>query len=347
MKRIVNFWNKITRLCIGGLVTTTAAFGYSQSDSVKVLFVGNSYTHMHNMPSIFEKISTSAGQKVIVEKSAKSGASFEEHSTRADLFNAIKKRKWDYVILQGYSRELSHNIERIDTATVPYVRMLRDSILHNNPCTQILFYMTWGYDDGYHEREEVNSFEKMADSIARGYQYLGNFFNVPVVPVGMVWKQVRNNTNIDLYVEDRAHPSKNGSFLIASTFYNAIFNTSLDKVFTNTILGEDAKQIKQHMQNYMLDHRTKFNLDKIQFYILDQSAGSSYYISYLSSFADSMKLTWDFGDKTITKAAGGIHVYEKPGKYEIVLKVEDDCGNVRSFRKWIEIKPVKIIQAKK
>jgi PKD repeat protein len=58
-------------------------------------------------------------------------------------------------------------------------------------------------------------------------------------------------------------------------------------------------------------------------------------------------LTWDFGDKTITEAAGGIHVYENPGKYEIVLKVEDECGNVKSFRKWIEIKPAKVLQAKK
>jgi hypothetical protein len=49
---------------------------------MNVLFIGNSYTHMNKMPSLFEKIAISKGIKVNVEMSAKSGHSFRMHSER-------------------------------------------------------------------------------------------------------------------------------------------------------------------------------------------------------------------------------------------------------------------------
>lgn len=333
--------SKITLLkyCLGFSFLLGANATHSQQDSVKILFVGNSYTHMNNMPGIFDRIATLAGQSVIVEKSAKSGASFQEHSTRADLFEAIKKRKWDYVVLQGFSRELAYSIEQIDTATVPYVSMIKDSILQNNHCTKILFYMTWGYEEGYQVLEELNNYEKMADSIARGYTYLGDVFGFPVVPVGMVWKEVKNNTKIDLYADDRAHPSKNGSFLIASTFYNAIFNTSLDKVFSNTIQSDDAKQIKQIMQDFMLLNRERYGLHNNQVEILNKSFRDKFIVSYNATFPKTSSYRWDFGDGRTSDAAGGIQIYDKAGKYLITLTVTDECGNKSVYKRNLEIKP--------
>jgi hypothetical protein len=338
MKTMEHIFKPISKFLCGFLLLSASTVAYSQQDSIRILFVGNSYTHMNNMPKIFEKIALTAGQRVIVEKSAKSGASFKEHASRADLFAAIKSKKWDYVILQGFSRELSYSIETIDTATVPYVRQIRDSILANNSCAQILFYMTWGYESGYQELEETNTFDKMADSIARGYQYLGRIFDCPVVPVGMIWKQVKSNTTIDLYAEDRAHPSKNGSFLIASTFYNAIFDTPLDRVFTGTVETEVAKPIREIMQQFMLDNRNSFGLDRNQFQVLNVSTADKLQVSYLSNFPNASKVIWDFGDGQTTNASGGVYFYQKPGKYEIILTVVYPCGAKNTFRKWIEIK---------
>ena len=56
------------------------------NDSLNILFLGNSYTHMNNMPAIFEHIAKSKGKLVHVEKNTQSGASFKVHTGRLDMF---------------------------------------------------------------------------------------------------------------------------------------------------------------------------------------------------------------------------------------------------------------------
>ena len=94
------------------------------NDSINILFIGNSYTHMNNMPAIFDKIANAKGKLVHVEKNTQSGASFQVHTTRLDLYESIKSRNWDFIVLQGYSRELSHTITHIDSATIPFLNQI-------------------------------------------------------------------------------------------------------------------------------------------------------------------------------------------------------------------------------
>lgn len=338
MKDFFNGGRRLFAYLLGGVFTGVVGLNaQAQAEPVKILFVGNSYTHMHNMPGIFEKMAKTAGYNVIVEKSAKSGANFLEHSTRADLFQAIKKRKWDYVILQGYSRELAYDTTTINAETVPYIQSIRDSIMANNPCTQILLYMTWGYDAGYQEKEELNTYYKMADSIANGYKHLGKILDVPIVPVGMIWKNVRKDTYIDLYVEDRAHPSKSGSYLIASTFFNAIFNSSLENVFTNTIDSQNARAIRTIMETYMVENREAFRLNENTYSIVNKSVPLLSVIEFKANYLKATKLTWDFGDGNSSNELSGKHVYKQAGRYLVTLTVEDPCGT-RVFQNSIEIK---------
>lgn len=104
---------------------------------MRVLFVGNSYTHYNNMPKLFTDIANSKNINVDVHMSAKSSHTFKMHSERTDLYQDIQREKWDYVVLQGFSRELSTDIETIDSMVVPYVKRITDSIYHQNPCATI------------------------------------------------------------------------------------------------------------------------------------------------------------------------------------------------------------------
>ncbi len=307
-------------------------------EPLKVLFIGNSYTHMNEMPKIFQKMADEAGKNVIVERNTQSGASFKVHSERSDMYVAIKKRKWDYIVLQGYSRELSHSVETIDTASIPYIQKITDSIYANNPCTNVLFYMTWGYENGYLEREEVNTYEKMAERIEAGYRYLGRRFDVPVVPVGMVWKEVKESSNIDLYAPDRAHPSKKGSYLIASTFYNALFGESNERVYTSTINGEDANIIKQAAAKVVTTNRDKYKLDQNRFWLMSNvTKEGQYQLKVASLFPKANKVTWYFGDGKKLRDFNGTHYYRKHGKYKVRLKVYDACG-IREHERIVEFK---------
>lgn len=317
-------------------------------EPLKILFIGNSFTHMNDMPTMLQNMANKGGQNVIIEKNTQSGASFRVHSQRQDMYEAINSRNWDYVILQGYSRELSFSKEHIDTATVPFIKQITDSIFANNACTNVLFYMTWGYENGFLDREEVNTYEKMTDSIEVGYQYIGEKFHFPVVPVGMVWKHVKELSNIDLYAPDRAHPSKDGSYLIATTFYNSIFNESNEHVFTNTISDNYAEIIKKEARVYVQTHRQKYHLDRNKITIKSWiSKEGEYMVYYKSSYNDSLKIKWIFGDGKQSTDRIGTHEYKKSGSYVILVVIEDDCG-VRTFEKLVHFaRPEKPTKNKK
>ena len=311
------------------LLSNFFLFGQSfKNDSLSILFIGNSFTHMNDMPSIFNKIATAKGKVVHVEKNTKAGASFHVHTTRIDMFETINSRKWDYIVLQAYSREFSHSKEYIDTASLPYFNQILDTIKLNHSCTNLLLYNTWGYKNGYIEREDINSYDKMQDSIISGYKYISNLYNIPIVPVGMVWKYVRDlHPDINLYVEDEAHPNKLGSYLSACTFYASIFEESPEGVITSTISNENAVIIQKAAAEVVLKNYKEFHLDQnrtsIKYY---RTKNVKYVAECVSNYPNNLKTTWDFGNGKTSNEPNATCEYQKPGNYIIKLIVEDQCG---------------------
>lgn len=317
---------KFFKMVVSLFATSSAV---AQSDHLNVLFIGNSYTHMNDMPAIFGKICDQSGLNVYVEKSALSGASFNVHSQRKDLFEAISSRKWDYVILQGYSRELTFPKEVLDTVTVPYLDKVVNAVRTNNPSTSMLFYMTWGYDNGFAEREEINSFEKMSDSIAHGYKYLSGKYGFPVVPVGMVWKDVKRDSLMDLYASDREHPSQNGSFLVASTFFESIFGMPVPTDL-KIIEEENALLIREKVSNYLNVNRTEFGLDKDFLQLKMDESGEDFVMEYSANFPDASSILWDFGNEKSTTWSGIFH-FRSLGIQIVKTEVCFKNGSKRTF----------------
>jgi len=319
------------------LVISLFATGTASADSIplKILFIGNSYTHMNDMPKMFDKIARKAGLNVIVEQSAQSSATFQIHSERKEMFTAINKRQWDYVILQGFSRELAHQPEYIDTATVPYLSKITDSIYINNPCTNVLFYMTWGYESGYEERPEVDSYDKMADSIERGYRYIGEKYDVPVVPVGMVWREVKNTTEIDLYDDDRAHPSSRGSYLIANTFFESIFGISAN-VNLSIVRERDASEIREAVSTVLNENRVDYKLDRFQIGLeprvvvtvdtLSLVKEETYEVEFTANYPEAESIMWIFEDGYTSSEWTGIYKLLASDAQKVEVHIADKCG---------------------
>jgi len=93
--------------------------GITFAQPMRVLFVGNSYTHYNNMPKLFEQMADSKGVKLEVLMDAKSSHTFQMHSKRPELYKSINSAKWDYVVLQGFSRELAQERPVIDSMSIP------------------------------------------------------------------------------------------------------------------------------------------------------------------------------------------------------------------------------------
>ncbi|MFT5779525.1 MAG: hypothetical protein ACI837_002484 [Crocinitomicaceae bacterium] len=332
------FFNVIISLFATGSVTAGG------DEPLKILFIGNSYTHMNDMPKMFDKIAKEAGLNILVEKSAQSGASFHVHSERKDMFRAIKKRKWDYVVLQGYSRELSFKPEYIDTATIPFLSKITQAIYDNNECTNVLFYMTWGYEDGFGELDELNSYGKMADSIEHGYKYISEHYDVPVVPVGMVWKDVKNSTSIDLYAEDRAHPSQEGSYLIANTFFEAIFGVPANENLS-IVVEDDAAQIRKAVSNVLSKKRMEYKLDRFQFdleVVVKEDAPEEDLLElrYSANFPGAKSILWTFPNDSVSTEWSGIYLFLNPGVQIVKIHVTDACNTIRTYHRQVIIEGV-------
>jgi hypothetical protein len=308
---------------------------------LNILFIGNSYTHMNDMPFIFEKIAQVKGKKIHIEMNTQSGASFKVHTTRLDLFETIKHKKWDFVLIQGYSRELSYDSTHLDTATVPYIQQILDSIYLNNTCSNVLFHMTWGYKMGYAERPDIDSYEKMSNAIANGYMYLGRKFNLPVVPVGKVWLEVRKKyPEIEMYDADLAHPSKDGSYTSACTFYAAIFKESPEGAFTSTISSKNGGYIQKIAGDYVLKNFDTFNLSMNTMRLNPvRTVAGKYYIETFTNFPEASAMLWDFGDGEKSTDASPKHRFKKAGKYKISLEVTDTCG-IRIYNSHVEFKEI-------
>ncbi len=290
---------------------------------------------MNDMPSIFNKLAIAKGKTVHVEKNTQAGASFHVHTTRMDMFEKIKSRKWDYVVLQAYSREFCHPKEYIDTASIPYFTQILDTIKMNHSCTNLLLYNTWGYKNGFVEREEINTYEKMQDSIICGYRYVSEKFNIPIVPVGMVWKYVREtNPTLNLYVEDEAHPNKLGSYLSACTFYTSIFEESPEGALTSTISNDNALIIQKAAASVVLPNFKLYNLDlntaSVKYF---RSKGVEYIVECKSNYPNATKITWDFGNGKFSNDIEVVYAYPKAGKYTVKLTVEDECGIRTIYKK--------------
>jgi len=306
-------------------------------EAIKVLFIGNSFTYMNDMAGLFEKMATNSGKEVIVESNTKGGASFKEHTGRKDMYRAINKRKWDYIILQGYSREMTYPKEYLDTATMPYIDQILDSIYQNNSCTNVLFYMTWGYEVGYPSREEIKTFEMMADTIRNGYKFIGNHYKIPVVPVGMVWKELRKRKDYDFYISDQFHPNINGSYLVASTFFSAIFNEQNEDFRPFGVRKRQSKVIAETAFKYVTEHSDEYKLNQNYIFMhIEEGRKSNHKLEFNSSFEDATKYLWKFGDGEESDQQSGVHLFKESGKYEVNLIVESDCG-AREYRQMVNI----------
>lgn len=297
---------------------------------MRVLFVGNSYTHYNNMPKLFEQMADSKGVKLEVLMDAKSSHTFEMHSKRPELYKNIRSTKWDYIVLQGFSRELAQDRAVIDKQSLPYLKQLLDSIYANNSCTNVLLYQTWGYDTGFKD-DSLGidwSYQTMSDRIHEGYLYVSEQLNLSIVPVGKVWETVKeNHPQIELYQEDKQHPSLAGSYLAASCFYTALFKTEPDLSFTAKLDPKQAAIIQEiaGVQVLMNKSRYKINQNTVELDV-KLSAEDKKVVHLSANYPNAKSVVWDFGDGMTESAFKTRHVYGKPGNYEIKIKVQDSCG---------------------
>lgn len=307
----------------------------AQSET-SVLFIGNSFTFMNNMPFTFKSIAEAKGKKIYVDTVVEGGKNFEFHASQTETYRTIKSRKWDYIVIQGHSNELAQPDSKVDQLTYPYAKKIVDSIRAYNPCAQIVLYMTWGYKYGNPKWSAIASYDSMQYRIKNQYFRFSDLLNARISPVGEVWKTLRSNySGINLYDPDNQHPSPAGSYVSACTFFASIFGESPMYNSAHIALDEKTRQIielnaSQIVLNNLNEWRFVPQADPMQAnfdLVLENDS-----LSVINRSSGYTALEWHFGDGHISAETNPVHIYQNSGKFTVKLKLINFCKTIEVER---------------
>lgn len=304
-----------------------------EPQSKSVLFLGNSYTSYNSgVDQALKQIATSKGDAIEVLSNSPGGHTFSNHCTNSTSLNYIMSREWDYVVLQEQSQLPSFPPAQVENQSYPYAAILCDSIKSNSICTTPVFFMTWGRENG----DAVNcanylplcTYEGMQWRLRQSYVEMAELNNGIVSPVGMVWKSIRENyPTIDLYQSDESHPSNNGTYLAACTFYATLFNKSpVGADYPATVSPENAAILQTAAWAVVNDSLGIWLIDtttlSVNFELIQLTKNVNAYFNNFSENTDSCY--WEFGDGESQWQYPPFdmlleHAYPEVGNYDVCL----------------------------
>ena len=308
----------------------------------KVLFIGNSYTSVNNLPSMISSMATSTGNVLIYDSNTPGGYRFMNHASNATTLSKINSNTWDYVVLQAQSQETSFGATQLATEVYPYATSLSNAIRANNACSQPLFYMTWGKQNGDASNcpyaPWVCTYEGMDDAIRASYISMGSSNAAEVAPAGAVWRYLRtNNPTIALYSSDESHPLLAGSYAAACALYTMIYKTDPTLITWNSGLSaSDATLIRMAAKTIVFDQISTWDYTVNPTVVMYSKIINSNQVSFTNNTTTFDSLLWDFGDGTTSTDVNPVHNYISPGIYTVTLTTTK-CGKSSSQTKTVQI----------
>jgi hypothetical protein len=213
----------------------------SRTPCVRVLFLGNSYTYVNDLPAVFRDLARAGGRNVETGMVANGGETLAQHAASPDSLGAIRGSRWQFVVLQEQS-EIPALAAAWQTEMFPATETLVASI-RSAGATPILL-ETWAHRDGLPDQGLDDA--AMQAAITQGYRSLGAALGVAVAPAGEAWQTVlRANPTIALWQADGSHPSPAGTYLAACVLYARIFDASPVGIADTGGLSPDVAQALQ------------------------------------------------------------------------------------------------------
>lgn len=310
-----------------------SAAGSMCANQIRVLFLGNSYTQYNNLPEMIKNAAIETGDTLIYEAYTPGGKTLKQHSDDPNSQQLIAQGNWDYVVIQAQSQEPSFPLNQVNTQVFPYADLLSQMIKEANPCTEILFYTTWGRENG----DAINcpffpplcTYEGMDDLLTERYTIMAESNDGVIIPVGPVWRTIREQyPNIQLYTNDESHPSGAGSYAAAMTFYSILFNKeSIEHPYLFNLDLNTAQLIQNIVNEVAYENRhhwTRFStFSTVDFNYTPINAST---ISFENTSENMNNFRWTFGDGQENTNEHVTHEYGQTGDYLVTLTAQkNDC----------------------
>ena len=220
-------------------------------ESVKILFIGNSFTYSNEMPQMLQGLAASQKHKIEVTMHAPGGYTLEKHWQEGKAAELIGSKKWDFVVLQDHSEAPLNNPQGLKEYAGKFHELIKKQ------GAKTVLFMTWpNQDKPSHQRRIMLAYEDAAKE-----------FGATLAPVGIAWqKAVSSGKPLALYSADKKHPSEQGSYLAACVFYLALVDRKMDDmpgrlVFNGKTLSNittaDAGRLQRAAREAMREERNK------------------------------------------------------------------------------------------
>jgi len=289
----------------------------------KVLFLGNSYTYVNNLPQLVHDVALSAGDTLVFDSYTIGGYQLIDHASDPASLAKIAAGGWDYVVLQGQSQEpITHISQFMSGGSGLY-----NQVKQYNPCAVVMPYMTWGRKNGDSSNcgafPVMCTYQGMDTGLKARYLTLTASVNGEVSPVSVVWRYLRQyHPGIELYQADESHPSLAGSYAAACCFYASLFKKDPTSItFNPGLTASDAAIIRNAAKTQVFDSLHLWNFKKLPVSTFGYQIGQGTNEIIFNPLYQGVQQNylWDFGDGTTSSTLNPTHSYAADGTYTVML----------------------------
>ena len=189
-------------------------------DTLRVLFVGNSYIYYNNLIQMVSLLSDSMDTKLICTKSTLGGSHLGEHWNSLKGLQSkqlIEKNKYDIVVIQDNSM---WPIDHPDSL-LWYGNKFCDLIKSRS--AKPFLYNTWSRKKTPQTQDQIN----------RAYESVSSACGAKIVPVGQIFQEViKAKPDWELYHVDGSHPSPLGTFIASLALVKSFTGKLPDRIPT-------------------------------------------------------------------------------------------------------------------
>ncbi|MFN4811452.1 MAG: PKD domain-containing protein [Bacteroidota bacterium] len=324
-------------------------------DTLRVLFLGNSYTSYNNLPQLVKDLSTSAGKNLITDVNMPGGITISGHLNDPTSIAKVSQGNWDYVVVQEQSQLPTIDYYRYNDM-YPSLTDLKMMVEQFSPCAKLITYMTWGRryggqqcdPNGVYCSPVFTGFNHMQDSLTSAYMQISDMLNIQCAPVGVAWQQVLNDTNLVLHSADNSHPNMDGSYLAACAIYSSIWKVPSSGIAFNAGIAASRAAYYQSKSD-----QTVFNLSNDWNLTINQPEALFTVATNLNTITCTnqssidnnapLNYTWLFGDGTSSNLQNPTHTYANPGSYTVTL-VASNCIFSDTLTLTVQIGPAASIE---
>ncbi len=203
---------RIVASAIALLLPATAPRHHGAGAPLRILWIGNSYTYVNDLPKIISQLADSAklDRRPEITGILKGGETLKRHWANPALQKAFEE-KWDIVVVQ----EQSTTPITAPDSLLKYGKLISEAAHKSG--ARVVLYVSWP------NKTRLSA----EDTIVAAYRRLGNEEHASLALAGRAWLDVLSkDPSAELWQIDGSHPLPQGSYIAACVFYEVFFGQS-------------------------------------------------------------------------------------------------------------------------